>query len=62
MIQRPHAIRAGAEPWVPIVILTNDVAETVVEESVAELGQLPGVTGDITWIRVADLGAMMPAA
>ena len=33
------------EPWVPIVILTNDVAETVVEESVAELGQLPGVTG-----------------
>ena len=61
VIQRPQAIRAGAEPWVPIVILTNDVAETVVEESVAELGRLPGVTGDITRIRVADLDAMMPA-
>ena len=45
-----------------IVIVTNDVAETLVEESVAELGRLPGVTGDITRIRVADLGAMMPAA
>jgi len=62
VIQRPQAIRAGAEPWVPIVILTDDVAETVVEDSVAELGRLPGVTGTITRIRVADLGAMMPAA
>ncbi|MCY3811615.1 MAG: homoserine dehydrogenase [Gammaproteobacteria bacterium] len=62
VIQRPQAIRAGAEPWVPIVILTNDVAETVVEDSVAELARLPGVTGNITRIRVADLGAMMPAA
>lgn len=62
VIQRPQAIRAGAEPWVPIVILTDDVAETVVEESVAELGRLAGVTGEITRIRVADLGAMMPAA
>ena len=61
VIQRPQAIRAGAEPWVPIVILTDDVAETVVEESVAELGRLAGVTGEITRIRVADLGAMMPA-
>ena len=62
VIQRPQAIRAGAEPWVPIVILTNDVPETVVEASVAELARLPGVTGNITRIRVADLGAMMPAA
>ena len=62
VIQRPQAIRDGAEPWVPIVILTDDVAETVVEESVAELGRLPGVTGDIARIRVADLSAMMPSA
>ena len=55
VIQRPQAIRPDAEPWVPIVILTNDVAETVVEAAVAELGSLGGVTGTITRIRVADL-------
>ena len=55
VIQRPQAIRPDAEPWVPIVILTNDVAETVVEAAVAELGNLGGVTGTITRIRVADL-------
>ncbi len=55
VIQRPQAIRPDAEPWVPIVILTNDVAETVVEAAVAELGGLGGVTGTITRIRVADL-------
>ena len=38
-----------------LVILTNDVAETVVEAAVAELGGLGGVTGTITRIRVADL-------
>ena len=61
VIQRPQAIRGGAEPWVPIVILTDDVAETVVEESLGELSRLPGITGHITRIRVADLDAMMPA-
>ena len=61
VIQRPQAIRGGAEPWVPIVILTNDVAETMVEDSVAEIARLSGVTGKITRFRVADLGAMMPA-
>ena len=61
VIQRPQAIRAGTEPWVPIVILTNDVAEPVVEDSVIELARLPGVTGRITRLRVADLSAMMPA-
>ncbi len=60
VIQRPAAIRSEAEPWVPIVILTNDVQETVVDEAVAELALLPGVTGATTRIRVADLGAMMP--
>lgn len=60
VIQRPQAIRAGAEPWVPIVILTDDVAEPVVVDSVVELGRLPGITGEITRIRVADLAAIMP--
>ena len=55
VIQRPQAIRTTAEPWVPIVILTNDVAETVVEAAVEELAGLDGVTGSITRIRVADI-------
>ena len=62
VIQRPQAIRTGAQPWVPVVILTNDVAETAVEAAVIELAELSGVKCPITRIRVADLGAMMPAA
>ena len=61
VIQRPQAIRADAQPWVPIVILTNDVAETAVEAAVVELADSSGVVGPITRIRVADLDAMMPA-
>ena len=60
VIQRPQAIRTGAEPWVPIVILTDDVAEPVIETAAEELAKLPGVTGAIARIRVADLNAMMP--
>ena len=60
VIQRPQAIRSGAEPWVPIIILTNDVSEAVVRDCVAELGGLDGVTGEIARIRVADLSTMMP--
>ncbi|MYA15947.1 MAG: homoserine dehydrogenase [Gammaproteobacteria bacterium] len=60
VIQRPQAIRSGVEPWVPIIILTNDVSEAVVRDCVAELGGLDGVTGGIARIRVADLSAMMP--
>ena len=60
VIQRPQAIRAGSEPWVPIVILTNDVAEAAVEASLLELRQLAGVSGDIVRIRVADLDALAP--
>ena len=59
VIQRPQAIRSGEEPWVPIVILTDEVAETEVEVAVAELGNLSGVSGAIARIRVADLSAMM---
>lgn len=60
VIQRPQAIRSGAEPWVPIIIVTNDVPEAVVRECVSELASLAGVTGEIARIRVADLSAMMP--
>ena len=60
VIQRPQAIRSGAEPWVPIIILTNDASEAVVRDCVAELGGLDGVTGEIARIRVADLSTMMP--
>lgn len=60
VIQRPGAIRSGAEPWVPIIIVTNDVTEAVVRDCVSELAKLGGVTGEIARIRVADLSAMMP--
>lgn len=59
VIQRPQAIRSGKAPWVPIIILTNEVAENEVEAAVAELGNLAGVSGSIARIRVADLSAMM---
>ena len=62
VIQRPQAIRAGARPWVPVVILTNDVSEGAVETAVTELAGLSGVTGPISRIRVADLNALMPPA
>ena len=62
VIQRRQAIRSGSEPWVPIIILTNEVSESVVTDSVAELQRLSGVTGGISRIRVADLSAMMPAS
>lgn len=60
VIQRPQAIRSGAEPWVPIIIVTDDVSEPVVRDCVSELANLGGVTGEIARIRVADLNAMMP--
>ncbi|MCY3621999.1 MAG: homoserine dehydrogenase [Gammaproteobacteria bacterium] len=62
VIQRPQAIRSGAEPWVPIIIVTDEAPEAVARECVSELGRLSGVTGEIARIRVADLTAMMPPA
>ncbi len=57
VIQRPQAIRTGAEPWVPIIILTNEAPEAVARAFVSDLGGLSGVTGEIARIRVADLSA-----
>ena len=62
VIQRPQAIRSGAEPWVPIIIVTDEAPEVVARECVSELGRLSRVTGEIARIRVADLSAMMPPA
>lgn len=62
VIQRPQAIRSGTEPWVPIIILTDESPEAIARECVSELGMLSGVTGPIGRIRVADLSAMMPAS
>lgn len=58
VIQRPPAVRAADAPWVPIVILTNEVAEHAVETAVAELRQLAGVVGAITRLRVVDVEAL----
>ena len=54
VMQRPDAIRPPAE-LVPIVILTNKVAETAASAASAQLRALGGVRGAITRIRVADL-------
>lgn len=57
VIQRPPP-KAGDAAWVPIVILTNDVAEHAVETAVGELGQLAGVKGAISRLRVVDVDAL----
>ena len=57
VIQRPPA-KPGDAAWVPIVILTNDVAEHAVETAVGELGQLAGVKGAISRLRVVDVDAL----
>ncbi len=57
VIQRPQAIRSGAEPWVPIIILTDEAPEAVAADCVTELRGVAGIVGDIVRIRVADLAA-----
>ena len=56
VIQQPQAIRGerGSE-WVPIVILTDVVTERGAQRAVADIEKLPGVTGRVRRIRVADL-------
>ena len=62
VIQRPPATRAADASWVPIVILTDEVAENAVETAVAELRQLAGVVGAITRLRVVDVDALASGA
>ena len=56
VIQHAQAIRVtrGAD-WVPIVILTDVVAERDAERAVADIEKLAGVTGRVRRIRVVDL-------
>ena len=59
-IQREQARPPATEGhWVPIVILTHDVEEAVMNAALAEVQALPEVVGDITRIRVEhlDLGS-----
>ena len=60
VIQRPQAIRSGAEPWVPIIILTDEAPEAVARAFVSDLGGLSGVTGEIARIRVAEVTRQPP--
>ena len=56
-IQRARAIRSGeGAQWVPIVILTNVVAEAEVRRATEAIEALDGVSGAIRRIRVADFG------
>ena len=56
-IQRARAIRSGeGAQWVPIVILTNVVAEADVNRATAAIAALEGVSGAIRRIRVVDFG------
>ncbi|MEZ5558335.1 MAG: homoserine dehydrogenase [Pseudomonadales bacterium] len=56
-VQRAEAVhRDDGGPWVPIIIVTQDVPERVMNEALAAVQALPDVVGQIMRIRVADLG------
>ncbi len=56
VIQRAEAVRgARGSEWVPIVILTDVVAELDAERAVADIEKLAGVTARVRRIRVANL-------
>ncbi|MBX3706520.1 MAG: homoserine dehydrogenase [Pseudomonadales bacterium] len=55
-LQRAQAIHAESQnAWVPIVIVTQPVAERVIQEAVAAVQALPDVVGEVVRIRVEDL-------
>ena len=56
VIQRSDAVREtdGAR-WVPVVLITNKVLESVMEATLADLGDLSPVQGQIRRIRIAEL-------
>jgi homoserine dehydrogenase len=56
-IQKEQAVHTETqEAWVPIIILTGPVLESVMNEAIAEVQQLPTTVGDICRIRVELLG------
>ena len=58
VIQRTQAIRVAEKPWVPIVILTDEVMQPVVDEVLAAIESLDRVVDGVTAIRVANLDAL----
>ncbi len=56
-IQKEQAIHAEAgPPWVPIIILTQPVRESVMDDAIAAVQELPEVVGTIRRIRVEHFG------
>lgn len=56
-IQKEQAIHTEtSEAWVPIIILTQPVRESVMNKAMAAVQQLPDVVGEIRRIRVEHLG------
>ncbi|MGE0625439.1 MAG: homoserine dehydrogenase [Pseudomonadales bacterium] len=56
-IQKEQAVHTETqEAWVPIIILTGPVLESVMNDAIAEVQELPTVVGDICRIRVELLG------
>lgn len=58
VIQRPQAIRPGEAPWVPIVILTDEVAQDVIDDALKTIEKVEGVTGEVTHFRVVNPDAL----
>jgi homoserine dehydrogenase len=56
-LQRAQAIHAETgEAWVPIVLVTQPVAERVMNDALAAVQALPEVVGEVVRIRVEDFG------
>ena len=56
-IQKEQAIHTEPrDTWVPIIILTQPVRESVMDEAIDAVQQLPEVIGEIRRIRVEHLG------
>ena len=58
VIQRPQDIHPGEAPWVPIVILTDEVAEDVIDDAVKAIERVEGVTAGVTHFRVVHPDAL----
>ncbi len=56
VIQKSNAIQqTGNVRWVPVVLLTDEVLESVLDATIGDLQKLSAVHGDIRRIRVVDL-------
>lgn len=56
VIQKSDAIQqTGNVRWVPVVLLTDEVRESVLDATIRDLQELSAVQGDIRRVRVVDL-------